>query len=358
MTATYITPDKMYAHLDRIVAWRHGEKPAPVTIEWDLSARCNLGCQGCHMAYTHVRGPLAGTHDGPPGVMPIGDLADTGVVIRALREVAHLGVQGVVWSGGGEPTLHPQFETIISEAARLGLQQGMYTHGGQLSEGRAAFIRKHFAWVVVSLDRASAETYRAYKGGGPHGFERACQGIKNLADAAGDCVIGVSFLLDAETWRDIWRDLKLADSLGATYTTFRPMILFDQASPSEPVGDRAWVNEALPSLLDVARTPGVVCDVDRFLEYRDWHGRSYSACLGIRYNATITPDGRVWVCPNRRGFPGSCLGDLRTEPFADIWARHPGQWTDFRDCRVMCRLHLMNERLSALEAPMKHTAFV
>ncbi len=167
-----ITPDKVYAHLDRIVGWREGDRPAPVTIEWDLSARCNLGCLGCHMAYTHVRGPLTGTHAGPPSSTPIGDLADADLVTRALGEAADAGVQGIVWSGGGEPTLHPQFEQITAEAARLGLQQGMYTHGGHLNEGRTAFIRRHFTWVVVSLDRADAESYHAYKGGGARGFDR------------------------------------------------------------------------------------------------------------------------------------------------------------------------------------------
>lgn len=111
-------------------------------------------------------------------------------------------------------------------------------------------------------------------------------------------------------------------------------------------------------LRDLARAGDVECDVDRFLMYRDWQGRSYSTCRGIRYNTTITPDGRVWVCPNRREFPGSSLGDLSTESFADIWARHPGQWTNFADCRAMCRLHLLNVTLDAIESPRQHVQFI
>lgn len=354
----YITPDKVFAHLDRLQGWREGDTPAPVTIEWDLMNRCDLGCGGCHMAFTHVRGPLAGKQHGPEGSTSTGDIADEGMVKRALAEAAAAGVNGIVWTGGGEPTLHFNFEGITGRAALLGLAQGMYTHGGHIDMRRAEHIKECFTWVVVSLDRADAESYRAYKGGGPHGFERACQGIKNLVAADGPCTVGVSFLLDAETWRDAWRGLKLADSLGATYTTFRPMIDFNQADPALPVGDRSWITEALPALRELAHTEGVVLDVDRFLEYRDYTGRSYRVCRGIRLNTTITPDGRVWLCPNRRGFPGSELGDLTKESFASIWSRHPGQWTDFRQCRVMCRLHLVNQRLDAIEAPMTHTEFV
>lgn len=354
----YITPDKVFAHLDRLQAWRDGAKPAPVTIEWDLMNRCNLGCAGCHMAFTHVRGPLAGKQHGPAGHTSTGDVADSGMVKRALSEAAAAGVQGVVWTGGGEPTLHPDFDAIAAHAQSVSLQQGMYTHGGWIDDERAALVKKAFTWVVISLDRADAVSYRHYKGGGEKGFTRACQGIKALADAAGDCTVGVSFLLDQSTWQDAWRGLKLADSLGADYTTFRPMIDFDQAAPALPLGDRSWITTALPTLRELARTPGVVLDVDRFLEYRDYTGRAYQTCRGIRLNTTITPDGRMWLCPNRRGFKGSELGDLSKESFSAIWARHPGQWTDFTDCRVMCRLHLINERLDVIETPMQHEAFV
>jgi len=73
-------------------------------------------------------------------------------------------------------------------------------------------------------------------------------------------------------------------------------------------------------------------------------------------NTTITPDGRVWLCPQRRGV--SALGDLRRESFTDIWARHPRTFTVDAGCRAMCRLHPVNETLAALRTPRAHEAFV
>jgi len=66
----------------------------------------------------------------------------------------------------------------------------------------------------------------------------------------------------------------------------------------------------------------------------------------------------VWVCPNRRGLAGSELGDLTRDTFADLWARHPGQWTDFSGCRAMCRLHLVNRQLAPVFEKRQHEAFV
>lgn len=345
---TYITPDKVYAHLDRIVAWQRGEMPPPVTLEWDLTNRCSRGCDGCHFAYTHSRGPLAKRRSADTG-----DEADTTMVLRTLEEVATLGVRGVVWTGGGEPTLHPDFDAVTLFAHAVGLKQGIYTHGGHISPERGRAMRERFAWAVVSLDAHDRETYEAYKG---RGFEAACEGVRNLV--GGPCVVGVSFLVSRDNWRDAGAMLALSRSLGASYATFRPMILFDVRTPAQASEDTSWITDALPTLQALSDTEGVICDVSRFTAYRDWQGRSYAACEGIKLNATITPDGRVWVCPNRRGFAGSDLGNLHHETFAALWRRHPGQWTDFAQCRVMCRLHQTNERLAALRAPALHTEFV
>jgi MoaA/NifB/PqqE/SkfB family radical SAM enzyme len=347
---TYITPDKVYAHIDRLAAWRDGQQPAPVTLEWDCTSRCSRGCAQCHFAYTHTRGPLAHRR-----AVEVGDEADTAMVLRALGEAAAAGVLGVVWTGGGEPTLHPAFDQFVERAADVGLAQGIYTHGGHISERRAAIMAPRLSWAVVSLDAADKTSYEAYKG---RGFDASCDGVRRLV-AAGLPVVGVSFLLSSENYRDAPAMLALGRKLEATYTTFRPMIQYDLSDPAIASEDTSWVTAALPVLEAMAAEPGVVCDVSRFVAYRDWRReRSYHACYGIRLNATITPDGRVWVCPNRRGLPESSIGSLRTESFETVWARHPGRWTDFAACRVMCRLHQVNERLAAIETPLQHPEFV
>jgi hypothetical protein len=152
--------------------------------------------------------------------------------------------------------------------------------------------------------------------------------------------------------------LALAKSLGATYATFRPTIETQPDRPGVASADRRWVLNAYATLKALAQEAHVEIDLERFLAYQRWESHGYSSCTGIRLNATVTPDGRVWVCPQRRGVTGSCLGDLTAESFGDIWARHPGQWAVDGGCRVMCRLHPVNETLSALAAPRPHGAFV
>lgn len=367
---TYVAPEKVFAHLDRLTAWQRGRKAPPVTVEWDLSNRCSLGCTSCHFAHTHVRGPWTLRAVAPDDYDQTGDLADVELVRRGLREMATAGVQGVVWSGGGEPTLHPQWAEIVAYAHRCGLEQGMYTLGGHLRRANdVALLACAAAWIVVSLDCADAETYAREKRTTPAQFGHACEAIRALA-SVGQAVVGVSYLLHARNWRQVEAMVALTRRLGATYTTFRPLIETAPDAPGRPCGDRAWFEVALPRRPDpalgdvatplkrVAREPDVEIDLGRFAAYRDWAGHGYDACYGVRLHATVTPDGRVWACPQRRGMRGSCLGDLREESFGEVWTRHPGQWTVDGGCRAMCRLHQVNSVLATVFRTRAHEAFV
>ncbi len=353
----FITPHKALAHVDRLAGWKSGARPAPVTVEWDLSNACSLGCQSCHFAHTHMKGPWAGRARAlPTGYSDTGTFADMAVVERGLDEMARCGVQAVIWSGGGEPTLHPHWQGVMRLAADSGLKQGMYTLGGHVSADEAAFLAAISAWVVVSLDASNATAYASEKGVNEYRFDAAARGAKALADAGG--TVGASFLLHDMNWESAPSMLWLARALGVTYTTFRPTIDTSPAQPGTVTSNRGWITHAEPLLRKLAAEADVECDVERFLQYRDWTHHGYSACHGIKLGAAITPDGRVWVCPQRRGVAGSCLGDLRTESFETIWARHPGQWTDFTECRAMCRFHLMNQAIAPVFANYAHQEFV
>jgi len=355
---TYIAPRaKVLRHLDRFHAWDQGQTPGPVTLEVDLSNRCVLGCQSCHMAHTHSRGPWTGKLR-TLGMAPMGDLADTAVTMRWLAEAKEAGVQAIVWSGGGEPTTHPDWLPILARAHTLGFQQGMYTLGGLLTQATALEAAHYLEWVVVSLDCADADTYAKEKAVPPTRFHAACHGIRYLA-SANACTVGVSYLLHRDNWQRMGAMYQLSKDLGATYTTFRPTIEVRQDAPGTLIGQRGWVfSDAQQELAYYATLPDVELDPTRFTQWAAWAGHGYPTCYGIRLNATVTPNGHVWVCVNRRGVPDSSIGDLTTQSFGEVWAKHPGHWMVDAQCRAMCRLHPINQELAALAVPQPHEAFL
>lgn len=354
---SYIDPaGKLLAHIDRLADLKDGGTPSPINIEIDLSNRCSLGCEWCHFAYTHTRGPLAGKRGKPSGAISGGDLMDTDLAMAILDDLGGIGGISVTWTGGGESTLHPDFNLIVSYAAQRGIRQGIYTHGGHITQERAALLKEHFDFVYVSLDAADAESYKRAKG--VDRFDTVCANIRRLVAASGDATIGVGYLVTETNWEAAGDAAGLAYALGADYVQFRPTIHYEQADPDHPAENTEWLAAAIPHLERVAAAFSIVeVDLDRFNAYRDWAGHGYETCWWSALQTVITPNGFVWTCVNKREHPASLLGELAEEPFEDIWARRPLAKVD-GSCRVMCRGHIPNLTLTDLMAEKRHAAFV
>ena len=345
----YIDPTrKLLFHADRIGQIQNGEKPAPVNVEIDLSNRCSLGCADCHFRHTHTRGPWARERK-----VDTGDLMDTALALRIVGELKDYGVRSITWTGGGEPTLHPEFDKVIDACP---IDQGIYTHGGHIDTDRAALLKRRMNWVYVSFDRADRVSYYRYKQADR--FEAACAGVTNLVNADGKATIGLGFLLDADSWKDGPEMIRLGEMLGVDYVQFRPGILFDYRYPQRGPRNAEWVKPCADWLESVQNGKSILADVERFWMYANWKEHGYPLCHWAQMQTVITPDGRVWTCVNRRGFEGDCTGDLNNESFADIWARS-GAYAVNEQCRVMCRGHIPNMTLTdVIDGTNGHRSFI
>ena len=354
---SYIDPHaKLFQHMDRLAAIKHGGRPAPVNVEIDLSNRCSLGCEWCHFAYTHTRGPLAGKRDKPHDAVGGGDLMDEALAGAILEQLHENGVKSITWTGGGEPTLHPAFNPIIKRAYVLGFEQGLYTHGGHVNEQMAVLLKKFFTWAFVSLDECTPETYKASKG--VDRFQAATDGIRRLVAAEGKATIGVGFLLHSKNFNQVRQMVELGRELGVDYVQFRPTVHFEQDAPSKLTEDTTWINGAISHLNGYAHDPLVIADIERFRMYHRWNGHGYSTCNWSALQTVITPNGKVWRCTNKREHPDALLGDLSVESFADVWARSGGSCKVDAACRILCRGHIPNITLDKVMQPMAHGAFI
>jgi radical SAM protein with 4Fe4S-binding SPASM domain len=133
----------------------------PVVV-WNITRTCNLHCAHCYSDSDTLLYP--------------GELTRT-EAFRILDDLAAYGVKHVLLSGG-EPTLHPEFQTIATHARSQGLSLTLSTNGTRLTPRLAGWIKQTgFAYVGISLD-GIGETHDRFRG--KHGaFDRAIQGIRN-----------------------------------------------------------------------------------------------------------------------------------------------------------------------------------
>ncbi|MCP4536492.1 MAG: radical SAM protein, partial [Chloroflexi bacterium] len=179
-------PLKIWHHADRICHLAAGEDIAPVTVEVDPVAYCNHRCFWCV----------------DPSHRPI--TASRDFLWQLLEELATFtvngfGVQGIVFKGGGEPTLHPDFPALVEHTRKLGFAVGVVTNGSRLLEpGIAQALAQWASYVRVSIDGPTPETHHRIHGS--HDFAEIVAGVERLMGLckARHPIVGLSFAMDHE----------------------------------------------------------------------------------------------------------------------------------------------------------------
>lgn len=127
---------KLLKHLDKLQNLQDGKPPSPVMAHISLINACNLTCSFCCFANRDMT-----------------DRLPTAKVKQALDSFKKIGVTGIEFTGGGEPTLHPDFAEIAQYAHNLGFKLGVCTNGALIGKDRKikADVIKLFSWVRLGM---------------------------------------------------------------------------------------------------------------------------------------------------------------------------------------------------------------
>ena len=127
---------KMLKHMDKLEAIQQGKPRSPVMAHISLTNACNLTCSFCCFANRDISEKMP-----------------TETVFKALDSFKAIGVTGVEFTGGGEPSIHPDFKEIVRYAKNLGFSLGICTNGARFGANRP--IKKDivelFDWVRLGM---------------------------------------------------------------------------------------------------------------------------------------------------------------------------------------------------------------
>lgn len=370
---------KIWHHAERLRALANGQDVAPVTVEVDPVAYCNHRCFWCV----------------DPSHRPI--KASWEFLEQLLEELAAFTVngfrvQGIVFKGGGEPTLHPDFINLVQKAHRLGFEVGVVTNGSRLLKpGLAEALIRWTNYVRVSIDGPTPETHRHIHGS--RDFEKVVAGVKRLISLRAERhpIVGLSFALDHSMMPVIPTAIILGDKLGVDYVLLRPPFFEEVGRPSTMTPlqaielRQALANAARAYTGSISVLVGTwVGDAERSIERNtplDPSGRrdhQFISDLPIEHRlglcwaspllAVIAADGQVYGCCNLRYLDDWSLGQVDYKSgvtLADVWSgeqrRQVLEQMHLTGCITHCThpLSRYNEIIEVLRDTEKpHSAFV
>ncbi|WP_285689052.1 radical SAM protein [Actinoplanes sp. NBRC 103695] len=299
-------------------AWLTGEvsTQAPISVEIHLTNVCNLRCTFC--AFGQVR------HQ---EMLPADLLATLVDDLVGLTPT----LKAVVFSGGGEPTVHPGFAEAVGRLADAGIEIGVITNGVRMPAAvLAAFLR--CAWVRFSLDAPDPAHYqKVLSPHDPKNYDRVLKHMTQLSAARGQGgpgapVIGVAYLVDRGCQTDelLLKCLDIGAQVGADYVHYRPIFLTPALEPTRPL-------EQLRALAPVIEAHGRKLGIAH--QYAKFLG-NYDKVIAQQPNARdarcpVVADGLIAMV----GATGDVLpcyahimhgkktafGNLGQQRFADIW---------------------------------------
>lgn len=336
-----------YSHLkafkfpDRLEALRMGMVAGPVHVQLILSDLCNQDCGFCAFRDSS-RGLFAegGNHN------PNRRLAFD-KVLEILDDCVDLGVRAIELTGGGEPSIHPQFAQVIEAINARGLQWGIVTNGVRMQDLSTA------AWIRVSLDAGSAETYARLRRVEPEHFARALATIERWKP-------GVSFVVTRENWHEIYDAAVLVKGLGAQNMRVRAHL---------DVGEKASLFDGFLALArELERRAGELSDahfelhtqLDADLRAMGEGTQDYERCGYQHFTTWIGADQNLYRCCLYAYTPRGLIGSIKGRRFKDVWREvaHP----DFlkfnaRAC-ANCRYGPINRAINEVIDPDPSAAFV
>jgi MoaA/NifB/PqqE/SkfB family radical SAM enzyme len=337
-------------HIDRIDALRRGILPAPVHVQLILSDLCNQDCSFC--AY-RMSGGLSTEMfaDADTGHHNPNRRIETDKAIEILEDCHEMGVRAIQFTGGGEPTAHRDWDTLIHIAQKFGMETGLVTNGVRLKWCEAV---EKLTWLRVSVDAGSEAAYTRIRRVSPKHWKWVWGNIETIATVYTG-TFGVGYVVTPDNYGGISACAKRARNAGVD--NFRIGAVFSSHGLDFYSGVRMeWILEEIEKAKELETDDFKIMDLFG-RRFGDLEAKSpeHEFC-GYQYFTTyIGADLNVYRCCNtaytKKGMLGS-LKDTRLRDFVPQIAPF-----DARKC-TYCQFQGQNEAINAVLQAPEHPEFV
>jgi len=302
-------------HLDKIETIRRGGQIVPAQVQLILSDLCN---QDCHFCAYRMTGGFSSEQFGESGNKNPNRKIPTKKAMEILDDCSALGVKAIQFTGGGEPTVHPDHLDVFQYAQNYGLETSLVTNGVLFRPGWEEVLPR-MKWVRVSVDAGNADEYAKVRNVKPEFYEKALANITSLAaeiqKQGTDCFLGVGYVVTRENWADAYEGISRLRDTGAHNVRLSAMFSTDGASYYDGVYDSIKAEIERVKHLETS-TFSVVDLFGNRINDLVQHSPDYDFCGYQQFNCYVGGNLRVYRCCTTAYTKHGEVGDLTSQSFA------------------------------------------
>jgi len=269
---------KLLKHLPKIKLLQDGKRPSPVMFHMSPANPCNLTCSFCCFANRTLK-----------------EMLTLDQMKKAIDSFVELGATGMELTGGGEPTLHPDFGKVVNYAYEKGLKIGVVTNGTTITK----WHKKGGVWDKLEWIRLGM--YGFYEG-----YEYDIDALRSYPNLT----IGAAYI-----WDENYESSNNPNITGQWTDKKSKRLAKKRQTPEHFERMLDWVEkEKIPTRIafnSIKVSDLIIQDIemirdrikDKKLKYAflsdfNWKGsRRNDSCYMHNFKPFVFTDGNVYVCP-------------------------------------------------------------
>lgn len=250
---------------------------------------------------------------------------------KRLRE---LGIQGIILTGGGEPTISPDFQRITAWMDYNKFKYGVNTNFNKYVECNPEYLK-------VSLDAWDEDSYEEKRG--VRKYKEVRENIRTFASYKKTSTkLGIQLL--AKSVSDINNFYEANKDLPVDYIVIRPV----ESTNSEYYIQNPNVHGILDAIDTLRRLDSRVVKNFKW----DMLNIHFASCVGQWSQIALNELGEVMYCCHK---PYQIVGHIMDD---DILEKKRNAKTDMKMCDVPCRLTSTNSILTQITAEQPNREFI
>lgn len=316
-----IAGDKMFSHIGRAL-----NDQRPITADIFLTNFCNNKCPYC----TYGRWEL----DADAYYMRYEEFT------AYAERLMSLGVEGFILTGGGEPTVNPDFMKITGWLEKQSIHYGINTNFNELKYIKPDYLK-------VSLDGWDEESYEKKRG--VRAYEKVRDNIARYASwkKVNSPWTSLGIQIVVQDYYDVLNFYEANRDLPVDYISFRPV-----ESTAGDFYNHEYAEQDTKQISDTVKMLKRIDDRVTLNFKWDMLDQQEERCTAQWAQIAVNEHGEVMYCCHK---PYQIVGHVMDE---DILEKKKQAGTDMGRCDIPCRMTAPNRFMAQMEKERKDAFFI
>ena len=312
---------------------------APLHVRLKPTNACNHRCRYCAYLEEDMQlGQNMNIHDSIPHAK----------MNEIIDDLIDMGVNAVTFSGGGEPLVYPYIVETMHKLADSPIKFALLTNGALLSGEKAEILSQSATWVRISMDGWDDDSYKRYRNAGDGEYTKVMNNIKNFINLEGNCLLGVSLIIDTENCYNIYKTLKKYKEIGVSTVKASACIVGNSGDETNMFHAKTFKKtkeEIQRAIVDLQDDSFEIFDA--YHEMNDKFSMDYSWCPYLQIVPVIAADQNVYSCHDKAyNLDSGVIGNIKDQSFKNLWMNGKEKFFKINpscDCKHHCAVNNHNK---------------